>query len=111
MLYAYYQNNSGGISDFYPENGITDIVVIEADSCEEADTKAERIGLYFDGCSVDIDCSCCGDRWTRRAEYDVVSMETVLELTRKGYDVAVHLKDGSFKILHLIEEYTKEQGV
>jgi hypothetical protein len=42
---------------------VTKYVIIEADSAEEANNKAEEIGIYFDGCDKDMDCSCCGDRW------------------------------------------------
>lgn len=35
-------------------------VIVEADSPEDANRRAERIGLYFDGAD---DCRCCGSRW------------------------------------------------
>ncbi len=60
MFYEFDQNNSGGrwVSD--PMRGIGPKVIIEAASAEEANAKAEDIGLYFDG---EGDCPCCGDRW------------------------------------------------
>jgi hypothetical protein len=30
---------------------------------DDANSIAESIGMYFDGCSDGRDCSCCGDRW------------------------------------------------
>jgi hypothetical protein len=27
--------------------------------------RAEMIGIYFDGVDQNIDCSCCGDRWSQ----------------------------------------------
>ncbi|AWY07634.1 hypothetical protein SEA_YOSIF_70 [Streptomyces phage Yosif] len=59
MFFEYNQNNSGG-SFAFEDNAITHYVIVEADSAEEANRRAEEIGLYFDG---DGDCSCCGDRW------------------------------------------------
>ncbi|WJN63245.1 hypothetical protein [Streptomyces phage phiScoe45] len=58
-FFEYNQNNSGGSFDF--EDGkITHYVIVEADTAELANERAEEIGLYFDGYG---DCSCCGDRW------------------------------------------------
>ena len=57
-FYTYNQNNSGG--------AFTDpakYVIIEADSPEEADERAEEHDLYFNGVDAGIDCKCCGDRW------------------------------------------------
>lgn len=59
------QNNSGGGFDFDEATGITHHVVIEASSADEADDRAESIGLYFDGVDSGRDCECCGDRWSR----------------------------------------------
>lgn len=59
-FFEYRQNNSGGGFDIDESVGISVLVIIEADSAEEANRKAEDIGLYFDG---DGDCSCCGNRW------------------------------------------------
>ena len=64
-FYCYRQNNSGGGFDVDHKAGISCYVVIEAHSTGEADQRAEKIGLYFDGCSSGMDCSCCGDRWYR----------------------------------------------
>jgi hypothetical protein len=59
-FFEYSQNNSGGGFTFDPA-GVSHYVIIEADSPEEANDKAERIGLYFDGQG---DCDCCGYRWS-----------------------------------------------
>lgn len=60
-LYTYRQNNSFGRFD---EDMPIKMTII-ADSKEEADTKAEALGVYFDGVEKGIDCDCCGDRWYR----------------------------------------------
>ncbi len=65
-FYQYRQNNSGGGFDFDENAGISVYVIIEADSASEADDKAEKIGLYFDGRG---DCSTCGYRWSEASEF------------------------------------------
>jgi len=61
MFYTFYQNNSGG--SFHESHGICNHVIVEADNANDANNRAENIGLYFDGCNKGFDCSCCGDRW------------------------------------------------
>lgn len=68
-FYTFTQNNSGGSFKIDKEQGINEIVIIEAKNAEEANKRAEDIGLYFDGCEKDLDCSCCGDRWYETDEY------------------------------------------
>ena len=64
-FWTYRQNNSGGYS------AGPDYVVVEADSCGEAnDLAQEKAGVYFDGCESGIDCECCGDRWSRAWEWE-----------------------------------------
>ena len=71
MFHTLRQNNSGG---FFTEPAV--IVVVRADSEEEAYAIAERNGVYFDGCSTGKDCECCGDRWYRYTD----ETETLPEL-------------------------------
>lgn len=59
-FFEYNQNNSGGSFTYDGDAGITHYVIIEADDAEQADDRAEEIGLYFDGSG---DCECCGQRW------------------------------------------------
>lgn len=63
MFYTFHQNNSGGSFTYNKGRGITEFVVVEADSEEEANERAREIGIYFDGCESGMDCECCGDRW------------------------------------------------
>lgn len=63
-FYTFRQNNSGGRFDFNAEDGISHYVIIEAQNANHAKDRAERIGLYFNGCDFGKDCSCCGDRWS-----------------------------------------------
>ena len=62
--YTFRQNNSGGNFHHRPQDGIGLCLFIEAMDKDHALARAERIGLYFNGCSSGIDCSCCGDRWS-----------------------------------------------
>jgi len=62
QLYEFNQNNSGG--GFTVDKKLCHRVVIEAYSFEEAREKAKDLGIYFDGVSLGLDCSCCGDRWS-----------------------------------------------
>ena len=105
MFYHFSQNNSGGSFHFSEEEGITHHVIIEADNASEANTIAELIGIYFDGCSTDRDCECCGDRWHSAYDYDGKEFPHVYgeEVTENiilyrwmepGKEVCVHYKDG-----------------
>lgn len=60
-FYEYSQNNSGG--SFYVDENVCNQVFIEATNEKHANSIAKEIGIYFDGCAIGIDCSCCGDRW------------------------------------------------
>lgn len=59
------QNNSGG--RFY---GPAYHVIVEALDYQDANRRAEKLGLYFEGCSSGQDCECCGDRWSEQFEFD-----------------------------------------
>ncbi|MCY9512341.1 hypothetical protein M5W78_21025 [Paenibacillus larvae] len=63
VYYTYDQNNSGG--SFTIDDSVCEVVIIEADTAEQANAKAETIGIYFDGVDKGIDCPCCGDSWVR----------------------------------------------
>jgi len=68
--FTYRQNNSGGSFDHFPEDGIGIVVFMEANDRNHANARAERLGLYFDGCAKGADCSCCGDRWSEPWDED-----------------------------------------
>lgn len=61
-FFQYTQNNSGGSFEIDTDAGISTYVIVEAGSPEEADERAERIGIYFDP-YYERDCDCCGTRW------------------------------------------------
>lgn len=61
-FYQFTQNNSGGYFKF--DENVSHYVIIEAENPKHANKIAENIGIYFDGCDIGLDCSCCGDRWS-----------------------------------------------
>lgn len=65
MFYHFRQNNSGGSFYVNEASGIACDVIVEANSKDEANERAESIGLYFDGVELGDDCDCCGNRWYR----------------------------------------------
>lgn len=103
MFYDFRQNNTFG--RWVINKDVNVLVVIEASSVKQANERAESVGLYFDGISDGIDCSCCGDRWSK--EWDGYEGDTVpsqygkpienLHPERvKGKDsIVVHFEDGS----------------
>jgi hypothetical protein len=64
-FYFFSQNNSGGYFDVADD--VAEYVIIEANSYQDANNKAEDIGIYFDG---QFDCSCCGNRWHEQWDED-----------------------------------------
>lgn len=108
-FYSFNQNNSGGSFTFDKKKGISHFVIIEAESEEQAVSKAETIGLYWDGCDNGIDCHCCGDRWSK---YWVQSSDTpkiyeqdvsegIFKSSRqwmeKGFEGFIHYLNGTIK--------------
>ena len=63
-FYTFHQNNSGGTFTLPAIN-----VSVEADSADEANDIAESHGVYFDD-DYEVDCECCGQRWSRVTEWD-----------------------------------------
>lgn len=65
MFYTFHQNNSGGGFTHREVDGIGYMVVVEANDKDHAISRAQDIGLYFDGYG---DCECCGNRWSTYIE-------------------------------------------
>lgn len=105
MFWHFSQNNSGGRFDFDQVKGITHHVIIEADSVDEANRLATKIGIYFDGCESDLDCPCCGDRWYRvygKGDNKPLlygkelkqTLKNYMKFMESGFEVCVHFKSG-----------------
>lgn len=104
MFYVFDQNNSGGHFIRDEQFGIGDYVIIEAIALEEAISRAEEIGIYFNGVELGRDCECCGDRWY--VPYDEEAPDTPMIYERpveefEGWSVGavayVHYRQGFIK--------------
>jgi len=98
-FFTFYQNNSGGVFD-----GPAHYVIVEASDAEEAATRAETVGVYFNGVEDGLDCECCGDRWYPPSEgdgtevpeiYGQPAAERASGWMAPGTGVCVHSIDGS----------------
>lgn len=121
-FYEYNQNNSGG--RFEVNKKLCHRIVIQAHNADEARDKALRLGIYFDGCSIGVDCSCCGDRWYETADettlpyrYGTFALKDAKEsgydykpTTWKGYNEDKPNPKQYDLIFHTIEEYMQYQA-
>lgn len=87
-FYQFRQNNSGGTFRTDPDRGISIYVIVEAIDYADANARANKIGIYFNGVDNGVDCSCCGDRWRKQTSFDAG------DLTPMIYDRPVG--DGKF---------------
>ncbi|PAD70548.1 hypothetical protein CHH83_01735 [Bacillus sp. 7586-K] len=100
-FFTYMQNNSFGTFDV--NENVCETVIVEAENYQNANDKAEEIGIYFNGCLSGIDCHCCGDRWEEQEEwdegYDVPSIHgTPVSEIKKSYfrnQCIIHYLNGS----------------
>jgi hypothetical protein len=100
MLYEFRQNNSGGA--FVINSTLDTNLWIEADSPKEANKAAQSIGVYFDGCEIGVDCSCCGDRWHRVDDhFDAVKIEYVRYLLEAGHAKRIKIMDKNGKMYRI----------
>lgn len=83
--YHFHQKNSGGSWDRAPERGIGPDVWIEARDADDANHRAESVGICFDRCDKGHDCDCCGDRWSRAYAYSVKDDGDGFEGIGSGY--------------------------
>lgn len=91
-FFRFRQNNSGG--SFVQNDKVDVTVFVEAEDADAANERAESIGLYFDGCRVGRDCSCCGDRWYRAWENSALTHAEMLEEYDWDTDRVVYYADG-----------------
>ena len=100
-FYCFSQNNSGGFFINDDDKGICEYVIIEAESGDDANERAEKIGLYFDGVLDGEDCDCCGDRWYRA--YDEEGEYTPMLDNNSIYDaIAGVYRKGAY--IHYIDK-------
>jgi hypothetical protein len=82
-FYEFSQNNSGGHFDV--DENVCHRVIIEATNERHSISIAKEIGIYFDGCAIGVDCSCCGDRW-----YDSPDEIDIEQYREGGYPAPVY---------------------
>ena len=82
--YCFDQNNSGGYFDV--DDKVCHRLFIEAESFDDAISKAEELGCYWNGVDKGIDCSCCGDRWSLWDD-DPIDLD---KYNNKGYRVSAY---------------------
>lgn len=106
MFYTYNQNNSGGV--FKTNKHLKHFVIIEANSAEEANEKAEDLGIYFNGVEKGIDCPCCGNRWYEVEDWQAekeplifgkIPEDFVAEDDYFGYEVVIYYQNGTKEIV------------
>lgn len=78
------QNNSGG--HFTVNDIICHRLFVQAKNPEEAKSKFEKLGAYWNGVRLDRDCDCCGDRWYWSDSYNEVSL-------KKGETIRTYAQD------------------
>jgi len=110
--FLYQQNNSGG--RFVVDENVSPHVYIEANNEKEADSRAEEVGIYFDGGG---DCPCCGERWDGACDFDrvedlydaIMSLEGTRIFKEHG-EVRIHRLNGD-KISISLNEDEKYDGL
>jgi hypothetical protein len=109
--YVYEQNNSGG--NFHNNENLGEYVIIAAKDTKDANKRAQKIGVYFNGVKNGHDCECCGNRWSRAwAEvgndipllYDTQRPEAFLMSFDRYSKIVVHHADGTRETYQRINE-------
>lgn len=95
-FFEFEQNNSGGSFHIDDKDGIGPRVWIEAIDVAHANSRAEDIGIYFNGVEDGRDCECCGDRWSKPWEDGQEAVEISSKYDFNWHDtVYVHHLDGT----------------
>lgn len=104
LFYHYLQNNSSGVFDDNAEDGTGRDVIIEAYSAKDANKRAKKIGIYFNGVNKGIDCPCCGDRWCKAYDGEgtispTINGKALDEIKRRDYrkEAYIHYIDGNIE--------------
>lgn len=93
-FFQFQQSNPGGYYEF--DEKICRVIVIEADSYDEAVEKALDMGVYFNGVEEGLDCPCCNDRWYRDDDtppieplYGFIQADMITEEVLKKYNASI----------------------
>lgn len=99
-LYRFRQNNSGGVFHFTDDLDV--VVYVQASNEREANSRAEDLGIYFDGCRNGQDCDCCGDRWWPVDESDASSTKEEF-IEKLSWDAYGMMWSEKVAILHTVD--------
>lgn len=104
-FYTFRQSNTGGSFDV--DDNLAHFTIVEAENYSNANIIAEDIGIYFNGCEKELDCSCCGDRWEELNEWDKGTEEPMIYGKRAEeywhgissikYEYRIHYLNGDVK--------------
>lgn len=101
-FYAFDQNNSGGYFIDDEQNGVCEVVIIEAQNANEANSKLNEIGEKVDG--FDDFCPCCGERWYYVDESEARETPSIYSTPIEEYEGSmfrkacyIHYYDGTIK--------------
>lgn len=101
-FYDYQQNNPNG--EFIHDDdlsGVCALMIIEADSDNDADQIAQEHGVYFNGVKSGQDCQCCGDRWQSACWYGPIEfldcpgdtqLEKIKSYVKEEFDISLNPK-------------------
>lgn len=115
-FWTFSQNNSGG--SFVEDKQVSHHVVIEATDKDSAESRAENVGIYFNGVDEGQDCPCCGDRWHRPYQdkgmeepevYGVPAAEHVDMFCESP--VRIHYLDGRVESVGKLGTYAESKAV
>lgn len=99
-FFHFNQNNSGGHFTIDDERGLGPSVWVEAVDAAHANSRAESIGIYFNGCEGGSDCECCGDRWSPAWREEGSKEVEKHDYSFSWHDtIYVHLIDGTIQRL------------
>ncbi len=100
-FYVFHQNNSGGSYEI--NDNVSCEVIIEATSGDDANRRAENIGIYFDGCNDGIDCECCGDRWYETDDDEGTDTPRIYGESVLEYEPFVGKRNKVYCIIHYMD--------
>jgi hypothetical protein len=98
-FYTFDQNNTHGY--FIKDEYLSEYVIIEANSADEANEKAVALGIYFDGIEKGVDCECCGDRWC--ATYEEAACEAPMIANEPAEECTYVYEDGIYCVIHFMD--------
>jgi hypothetical protein len=85
LFFTYRQNNSGGSWEI--NDKVTLYVIIEAQTAEEADERAEKIGIEFE-----TGCPTCGYGWSRADHWESEKQPMIYDQCVEGGTYRCHFE-------------------